>query len=226
MRSGDDDAAEDTFADLLNGLTLSGGGRSGRRRRAETQQADASAPTEPMSTPPWHEPVGQQAVPVDERWPQVEYPAEVYPVNGYAVAYAGYQDDHHYQSDDEVAGEFDGGFDEESDAAIVRPYAWTGGRTRSSGHFQMETLVSTTGHGEDEANVAAAEHRSIAELCHEPRSVAEVSALLDVPIGVAKVLLSDMAELGLVTVHRTATGGGNRAHLKLMERVLGGLRRL
>lgn len=218
MRDGDDDAAEDTFAELLNGLTLSGGARSGRRRRAETQQPDTSAPTEPMSTPPWHEPAAR----VEDQWPRVEYPAEVYPVNGYADAYAGYQDDHQYQPD----GEFDGESDEESDAAIVRPYAWTGGRTRSSGHFQMETLVSTTGHGEDEANVAAAEHRSIAELCHEPRSVAEVSALLDVPIGVAKVLLSDMAELGLVTVHRTATGGGNRAHLKLMERVLGGLRRL
>jgi hypothetical protein len=222
MRNGDDDAAEDTFAELLNGLALSGGARSGRRRRADASRADSSAPTEPMSAPPWHEPGAQAEI----QWPQAGYPAETYPVNGYADAYAGYQDDPADQLDGRHDDQFDDQFDEESDAAIVRPYAWTGGRTRSSGHFQMETLVSTTGHGEDEANVAAAEHRSIAELCHEPRSVAEVSALLDVPIGVAKVLLSDMAELGLVTVHRTATGGGNRAHLKLMERVLGGLRRL
>jgi hypothetical protein len=56
--------------------------------------------------------------------------------------------------------------------------------------------------------------------------VAEVASLLCVPLGVAKVLLGDMAELGLVTVHKTANGGGNASHLKLMERVLSGLRRL
>ena len=44
--------------------------------------------------------------------------------------------------------------------------------------------------------------------------------------GVAKVLLGDMANLGLVIVHKTATGGANKAHLMLMERVLSGLRRL
>jgi hypothetical protein len=116
--------------------------------------------------------------------------------------------------------EFDG------DAAIVRPYAWTGGRTKSTVDLRIEAMVSTSERGEDINALPQVEHRSIAEICAEPRSVAEVATLLAVPLGVAKVLLGDMAGLGLVIVHKTATGGANKAHLKLMERVLSGLRRL
>lgn len=47
------------------------------------------------------------------------------------------------------------------------------------------------------------------------------------PLGVARVLISDAADAGLVTVHKTITGNdGAEAHLVLMERVLSGLRRL
>jgi hypothetical protein len=113
-----------------------------------------------------------------------------------------------------------------ADAAIVRPYAWTGGRTKSTMDLRIEALVSTSELGEDIEAMTHTEHRSVAELCTEPRSVAEVATLLHVPLGVAKVLLGDMANLGLVIVHKTATGGANKAHLMLMERVLSGLRRL
>ncbi|TDV46143.1 DUF742 domain-containing protein [Actinophytocola oryzae] len=112
------------------------------------------------------------------------------------------------------------------DAAIVRPYAWTGGRTKSTVDFQIETMVSTSEHGENIDALTQTEHRFVAELCAEPRSVAEVATLLSVPLGVAKVLLGDMAGLGLVIVHKTIAGGANKAHLMLMERVLSGLRRL
>jgi hypothetical protein len=116
--------------------------------------------------------------------------------------------------------------EELGDAAIVRPYAWTAGRTKSTVDFEIETMVSTSEHGENIDALTQTEHRTIAELCAEPRSVAEVATLLSVPLGVAKVLLGDMAGLGLVMVHKTATGGANKAHLMLMERVLSGLRRL
>lgn len=116
--------------------------------------------------------------------------------------------------------------DELGDAAIVRPYAWTAGRTKSTVDMRVETLVSTSEHGENIAALKQSEHRAIAELCVEPRSVAEVATMLAMPFGVAKVLLGDMANLGLVIVHKTATDSGNKAHLTLMERVLSGLRRL
>jgi hypothetical protein len=112
------------------------------------------------------------------------------------------------------------------DASMVRPYAWTRGRTKSALDLRIETMVSTSELGEDIEALTQTEHRTIAELCGEPRSVAEVATLLSVPLGVAKVLVGDMAGLGLVIVHKTATGGANKAHLMLMERVLSGLRRL
>ncbi|WP_245812029.1 DUF742 domain-containing protein [Actinophytocola xinjiangensis] len=114
----------------------------------------------------------------------------------------------------------------DADAAIVRPYAWTRGRTKSTVDLRIEVMVSTSELGEDIDALPQIEHRSVAELCAEPRSVAEVATMLAVPLGVAKVLLGDMAGLGLVIVHKTATGGANKAHLRLMERVLSGLRRL
>ncbi|HEX6353593.1 DUF742 domain-containing protein [Actinophytocola sp.] len=113
-----------------------------------------------------------------------------------------------------------------ADAAIVRPYAWTAGRTKSTMDLPLETMVSTSEHGENLDALTRTEHRCVAELCVEPTSVAEVATLLSVPLGVAKVLLGDMAKAGLVIVHKTATGGDNTAHLMLMERVLSGLRRL
>lgn len=114
---------------------------------------------------------------------------------------------------------------EEAAAASIRPYAWTGGRTKTNYQFEMETLVSTSEWYRPNAMLRG-EHQSIVEMCRHPRSVAEVSALLSVPLGVAKVLLADMAELGLITVHQTVTESGSAPHLNLMERVLSGLRRL
>ncbi|RKT83657.1 Protein of unknown function [Saccharopolyspora antimicrobica] len=110
-------------------------------------------------------------------------------------------------------------------ASSIRSYTWTGGRTRTTHNLELETLVSV-GEGYQQGTAVRLEHQSIAELCQQPRSVAEVGALLSVPIGVARVLLADMAELGLITVHQTVSESGSAPHMVLMERVLSGLRRL
>lgn len=111
-------------------------------------------------------------------------------------------------------------------ASAVRPYAWTRGRTKSGTDLAIETLVSTSERGRDQMGLLQMEHRSVAELCEQTRSVAEVAALLSLPLGVARVLLGDMAGLGVVTVHQTASSAGSVPDLALMERVLSGLRRL
>ena len=69
------------------------------------------------------------------------------------------------------------------------------------------------------------EMRSIVELCHRMRTVAEIAALLKIPLGVVRVLLSDLADQGKIRVYGTGHGPGapDRA---LLERVLSGLRRL
>ncbi|MQA15339.1 MAG: DUF742 domain-containing protein, partial [Pseudonocardiaceae bacterium] len=118
----------------------------------------------------------------------------------------------------EPAGEF------EDSAAAVRPYTWTRGRTRPVHDLAVEALVSTTEHGHDVAALTSVEHRAIAELCQGPCSVAELAALLALPLGVVRVLLSDMTDLGLVVVHPTAGGSGDVPDMALMERVLSGLR--
>ncbi|TWF92559.1 DUF742 domain-containing protein [Saccharopolyspora dendranthemae] len=114
---------------------------------------------------------------------------------------------------------------EQPAASSIRSYTWTGGRTKSNYELAIETLVSVGENYRPGAPVRL-EHQSIAELCQQPRSVAEVGALLSVPIGVARVLLADMAELGLITVHSTVSESGSAPHMMLMERVLSGLRRL
>ncbi|WP_051969282.1 DUF742 domain-containing protein [Kitasatospora azatica] len=114
----------------------------------------------------------------------------------------------------------------QSAASSVRAYAWTGGRTRSQHHFEIETLVTTSDLGHHAGTVTHPDHRTVLALCEQPRSVAEVAALLSVPWGVAKVLLGDMAGRGLIVVHRTAAMDGDLLDTNVVERVLAGLRRL
>jgi Protein of unknown function (DUF742) len=109
---------------------------------------------------------------------------------------------------------------------VVRPYAMTGGRTRSirDEELELETLVSTTAEGEMQAPSLDLEQRSIALLCRDLLSVAEISARLDVPLGVARVLIGDMAEGRLLAVHPPHRSDDDRPDLALLERVLYGLR--
>ncbi|WP_158843723.1 DUF742 domain-containing protein [Saccharothrix deserti] len=115
---------------------------------------------------------------------------------------------------------------EEFSGPLVRPYAWTGGRTSASYDLRLETLVSLEENGIAIAmRDTTAEQRSIVEMCANPRSVAEVSALLSVPLGVVRVLLSDLITMGIVVVHHNAAAPGG-PDLTLLERVLAGLRNL
>jgi hypothetical protein len=97
----------------------------------------------------------------------------------------------------------------------------TGGRTKSRADLALETLVTFSGYGRP-ANL---EYRSVVDLCGVPRSIAEVAALVAIPVGVARVLVGDLADQGVLTVHDTR-GQAGAADMALMERVLAGLRRL
>lgn len=120
----------------------------------------------------------------------------------------------------------------------VRPYALAGGRT-SLGHVLLvETLVAATdasphprqwsgrrSPGGPIHDRALPEMREIVALCRTTRTVAEVSALLRMPLGVVRVLLSDLADQGRIHIYGTGRGTQRPDHA-LLERVLGGLRRL
>jgi hypothetical protein len=109
---------------------------------------------------------------------------------------------------------------------LVRPYYMTGGRTRPAhDDLEIETLVSTTALGATSPKVGGVERRAIVSLCRDLLSIAEVSARLDLPLGVARVLIGDMADEGFVILHRPTTVG-DRPDLALLQRVLYGLHQL
>ncbi|WP_410669772.1 DUF742 domain-containing protein [Amycolatopsis sp. cmx-4-68] len=108
----------------------------------------------------------------------------------------------------------------------VRPYTRTGGRTRSDHNLALEALVSTSDDGRRYRGVRSVEHRRICDLCLDTRSVAEIAAHLRLPLGVVKVLVGDMADIGLVLIHQTELILGDRSSRDFMERVLAGLRAL
>jgi hypothetical protein len=205
MSSGPDNRlpSEPTFADVMNGFSFDAG-RSPRRRRwgrRRDNEYDRQPEPEPFVPIP-------AAAPPDP--PVYAFGGQA--PNG-APPYAP------MGSEEDPGGPNTG-------ASAVRPYTWTRGRTKSGFDLAIETLVSTSQRGRDQFNMLQVEHRAVAELCEQARSVAEVAALLSLPLGVARVLLGDMAGLGIVTVHQTASSAGNVPDLALMERVLSGLRRL
>jgi Protein of unknown function (DUF742) len=109
---------------------------------------------------------------------------------------------------------------------LVRPYYMTGGRTRPAhDDLEWETLVSTTALGATSPKVSGVERRAILTLCRDLLSIAEVSAHLDLPLGVTRVLIGDMAEQGFLILHRP-TRVGDRPDLALLQRVLYGLHQL
>ena len=112
--------------------------------------------------------------------------------------------------------------------ALVRPYAMVRGRTRPRGThapLPVEAIVITIDHAGG-AHLGL-EPGAIVRLCVQPCSIAEVSALLHVPVGVVRVLVSDLTDQGLVHVNLPAAphgdGGVDR---DLLERVLAGLEAL
>lgn len=114
----------------------------------------------------------------------------------------------------------------EESSGLVRPYFRTRGRTKPDYDLALEALVSTSERGRRLERVRVPEHRSICGLCLDTRSVAEVAALLHLPLGVVRVLVGDVAGLGLVLVHSASAMEGGRPSIEFMERVLSGLRRI
>jgi hypothetical protein len=113
----------------------------------------------------------------------------------------------------------------ERDPGQVRPYALIAGRTHAGWELALETLVSITAAGRSLLPRLRLEPRAVALLCQRPLAVAEVAARLDVPLGVARVLVADLAADGLVTVQHPPGGeAGDRPGVALLERVLDGLR--
>lgn len=107
----------------------------------------------------------------------------------------------------------------------VRPYALTGGRTRADTDIAIETILVLTPAGAARAERLGMERGDILRLCRAPSSLAEISAHLHLPLGVARVLAGDLCDEGLLDFNREAASG-DRPSLRLLERVFDGLQAL
>nr|WP_245690880.1 DUF742 domain-containing protein [Sinosporangium album] len=110
-------------------------------------------------------------------------------------------------------------------SSLVRPYAVTGGRTAPRTKLAMEALVSSATSPHQDLSSYTPEYQAISSLCRQVRSVAEISAMLRMPLGVARILIADMEAEGLLRLHQPKLDAG-KPDLNLLERVLSGLRRL
>ncbi len=115
--------------------------------------------------------------------------------------------------------------DQPETSSFVRPFVRIGGRTRAEVELPLEALVSAVPSAQgSERGFALEEHRTVLALCVQPRSIMEVAALAGIPLGVARVLVGDLAATGELTVHRTVDQVG--PGVDLLERVLVGLHRI
>jgi|GEM_PF-205718 len=91
-------------------------------------------------------------------------------------------------------------FDEEA-GPIVRLYALTRGRARPVREvFDLLALIATRGRPGPEAGFGP-EHTAVLDLCEPaPCSVADLASDCGLPLGVVRVILSDLLEAGLVRV--------------------------
>jgi len=107
---------------------------------------------------------------------------------------------------------------------VVAVYDVNGGSTgRDSAELPMESLVSATQWTPWPG--MQAEYRSILEMAGRPVSLVEIGAALQIPVGVARVLVSDLAGAGYVAVHEPEpTGDDGRPRAAVLERLLEGLR--
>jgi hypothetical protein len=100
----------------------------------------------------------------------------------------------------------------------------TGGRTNSSlGVFELHAPVLALIAPEQLGRGATPEGRRIIELCQTPMSVAELSARLRAPVGVARVLVGDLVDARMIQVRQTHDHSEHR-DVRLLERLLEGIR--
>ncbi|MFE0458780.1 DUF742 domain-containing protein [Kitasatospora sp. NPDC058965] len=121
---------------------------------------------------------------------------------------------------------------EEDDGAesMVRPYTITRGRTAPErDDLTLITVLTTSQEGLEAAGRRLQpEHRLILQRCRRPAAVAELSADLDLPVSVTKILLGDLIAQGLLLARAPlavarVSGGPD---LALLAAVRDGLRRL
>jgi len=110
---------------------------------------------------------------------------------------------------------------------LVRPYFLTAGRTQASVDLPIEATLVLQPSAREKTWPAGEMPSRIVSLCSSPQSVAEISAKLGVPLGVARVLLGDLVLDGHLRIQATISENSSTDERRdLIERTLSGLRAL
>lgn len=111
-------------------------------------------------------------------------------------------------------------------ARIVRPYAITAGRTRASIDLPMEAIIEQLPQVAERDWAETHQLGQVVAACETRTSVAEISATVNLPLGVVRVLLGDLVEQGYLKVAATTLTESSSRDVRqdLIERTLRGLR--
>lgn len=114
---------------------------------------------------------------------------------------------------------------------MVRPYTMTGGRAGTEAPpIALEALVASTPEGMRRRTELRWESAGIIARSRRETAVIELAALLEVPIGVIRVLADDLRARGLVTIidppAELADDTGGEVYTDLLRKVLDGIKSL
>ena len=133
----------------------------------------------------------------------------------------------HPEGRSEATGESVWERDDTDEPQLVRPYTLTAGRTNSRIELPLEAPIQTLATTKPPRWPGNDMRGQILKLGVGSPSVAEIAAVLSLPLGVARVLIGDLVTQGYVRVHTTlgdSTTDGERR--ELIGRTLRGLRAL
>ena len=117
----------------------------------------------------------------------------------------------------------------EDDAYTVRPYAVTGGRVGDADDLPLEALIETLDHGKPLTGMTPEKKKILQFAADDYISVAEASAHCKLPLGVTRVLITELVEQGFLAVHHNAPAREGEKSLEggitlsLLESVLDGI---
>ncbi len=114
-----------------------------------------------------------------------------------------------------------------NEPSLVRPYTLTAGRTSSDIALPLEAPIEADESAETDPWLPNDVRGDIVKLCATRPSVAEIAARLNLPLGVARVLVGDLVGAGHLRVLATLDDSSSvQERRDLIGRTLRGLRTL
>lgn len=112
---------------------------------------------------------------------------------------------------------------EDRTGRLIRPYAMTGGRTDVAAEIGLETQIQATTRASQQVSAYRWETARVVELVQAPMALIEIAARMEIPLGVARVLVADLVADGAVVLHSPIK---TQNFASLLESVLDGVRNL